>query len=1210
LAVSVLLFVSPTVVALALDPSRNLQQYNCQTWNRQNGLPANGINAIAQTNDGYLWLGTQSGLIRFDGVKFEQFNLPEGRHFRSEVVSSLASSRDGGLWFGITAGSFGFYNEQEGISAPKDATWADPAMNVISLREVSDGSLWLGTDKGVARYVKGNTSAMLFDPQLWGVGAIADGANGRVWLATVTQGLYYWEAGEIHVFPDESLKREPITCMVVDRQGQFWTGSSTGVRCYDSNLRPKELPPFGKDVKTLFVDRHGVVWIGTTDDGLACYKNGVFNFLRQSDGLAHNLVTSIFEDREGSLWVGTREGLSQLTDVKFPTYSSAEGLTPGSCHGVSASAKGGLWIATSRGVSYFDGKRAENYTTQEGLSNRYIKRAHEARNGDVYLINGKMGIDILSGGKIVATFPNDRWPTAMAEDDRGVIVSLAGSVFRIGRAGLAPYFQDGQAPSLTWIRNLISSRDGSLWIASVNGVLKVTEAGVQQQFTTATGLSDNDVYSLVEDSDGAIWAGLTTGIARIKNGEVRNITRRDGLLDDAIYAIVPDDRGQFWINSSRGIFRVGRQELNDFADGKTGRVESTTFNGINVVKTIDSAEVEYLGCKTLDGRIWFPSPLGAVAIDPARIPTNQTPPSVTIESVRANSENLPANGLQRVPPGPGELEFHFAALSFIAPQKVRFRYRLEGYDNDWVETENRRQAFYTNLKPGRYTFRVTAANADGIWNTTGDALEIELQPRFHQTTWFYLLCGGLAAGALAGLYLWRIRALERKERALQANRILLETEVRNRTADLQKENTERKLAEEGLREKTALLEAQVDASIDGILVVDTNGKKVFQNQRTIDLLKIPPEIAGEAEDKNQLQFVVERTRNPQLFLEKVQYLVSHPNERSRDEIEFKDGTVLDRYTAPVIGKDGKYYGRIWAFRDITERKQAEFEMDRIHRQLMETSRQAGMAEVATGVLHNVGNVLNSVNVSATLVADHMRHTKAGNVAKLAVLFDQNKADLAGFLTNDARGKTVPAYLGTLAEMLAAEQKTVIGELDHLRKNVEHIKDIVAMQQSYARTSGVIETISVPDMVEDAIRMNAGSLARHDVDTFRDYQARPVITTDKHKVMQILINLVRNAKYACDESGRTDKLITVRITADDDRVKIAVIDNGVGIPAGNLTRIFNHGFTTRKHGHGFGLHSGALAAKELGGSLDVHSDGPGHGAVFTLALPYRSDESRA
>ncbi|HVS54613.1 MAG TPA: PAS domain-containing protein [Opitutaceae bacterium] len=318
----------------------------------------------------------------------------------------------------------------------------------------------------------------------------------------------------------------------------------------------------------------------------------------------------------------------------------------------------------------------------------------------------------------------------------------------------------------------------------------------------------------------------------------------------------------------------------------------------------------------------------------------------------------------------------------------------------------------------------------------------------------------------------------------------------------------------------------------------------------------------------------------------------------------RDGMVQWSLTSKMPWRDraGKIIGTFGISKDITDLKDAEEKLAQLHRQLLETSRKAGMAEVATGVLHNVGNVLNSVNVSATLVSDQVRHSKTVSIAKLAALFDQHKADLAGFLTTDPRGQMIPGYLGTLGELLLAEQAEMLKELAHLRKNVEHIKEIVAMQQSYASASGVIETVSVPDMVEDALRINSGSFARHSVDVFRDYQARPVVTTDKHKVMQILINLLRNAKYACDESGRTDKVITVRSTSDGQRVRIAIIDNGVGIPAENLTRIFSHGFTTRKHGHGFGLHSGALAAKELGGALHVQSEGAGKGAVFTLEIP--------
>jgi C4-dicarboxylate-specific signal transduction histidine kinase len=309
---------------------------------------------------------------------------------------------------------------------------------------------------------------------------------------------------------------------------------------------------------------------------------------------------------------------------------------------------------------------------------------------------------------------------------------------------------------------------------------------------------------------------------------------------------------------------------------------------------------------------------------------------------------------------------------------------------------------------------------------------------------------------------------------------------------------------------------------------------------------------------------------------------------------------------PWRDPDGKIIGTFGISKDVTDLKETEAKLGQMHEQLIESSRMAGMAEVATGVLHNVGNVLNSVNVSATLVADKVRHSKATNLAKVCSLLAQHQADLANFLTTDPKGRIVPVYLANLSDTLAAEQKSVTAELDNLRKNIEHIKEIVGMQQDYAKTSGVNETVSVPDLVEDALRINTGSLARHEVDVSRDYVARPVVTLDKHKVIQILINLIRNAKYACDESARSDKLITVRTTADLRNFTIAVIDNGIGIPAANLARIFSHGFTTRKAGHGFGLHSGALAARELGGSLSAQSDGPGLGATFTLVLPFKSE----
>jgi signal transduction histidine kinase len=313
--------------------------------------------------------------------------------------------------------------------------------------------------------------------------------------------------------------------------------------------------------------------------------------------------------------------------------------------------------------------------------------------------------------------------------------------------------------------------------------------------------------------------------------------------------------------------------------------------------------------------------------------------------------------------------------------------------------------------------------------------------------------------------------------------------------------------------------------------------------------------------------------------------------------ELKDGRVVQIVHEPLVGG-----GSVDTFQDITLQTRADEELAKAHKQLVETSRHAGMAEVATGVLHNVGNVLNSVNVSANLLSECARNSKASSLARVVGVLREHRSDLADFVTSHPQGKHLTSFLESLDRQLGAERAQVIQELDCLGKNIEHIKDIVTMQQSYAVVGGVQEQVSVTDLVEDSLRMSAASLNRHRVEIIRDYSDASVISIDKHKALQILVNLVSNAKQACVESGRPDAALTLRTGRFGDRVRVSVADNGVGIPEENLTRIFNHGFTTRKTGHGFGLHSAALAARDLSGSLTVNSAGPGRGATFTLDLP--------
>jgi ligand-binding sensor domain-containing protein/signal transduction histidine kinase len=1069
------------VPGFALNPARTVFQYNCRSWSRQNGLPANTVNAIAQTKDGYLWLGTSAGLVRFDGGEFKLYDPSQLPKARSSIVTSLSKPRPGGFWFGMERGAFGFFNG-ENISLLGKEEWGGMNLHVHSVLETSEGDLWIAAEVLAARLASNTFETVLNSTATahYDVSALYQDSKGRVWLGTTRHGLYYWHQGVLTRFPDEVFDKLTIRCLVEDRQGQIWIRTDMGLLCYDANLQRKPFPFPWYATRALLVDQANTLWIGTSGGGLVRFLNGIPIELRQKDGLADDFVAALAEDDEGSLWIGTRNGLSQLSDLKIPTFGRAEGLAADVNVAVSSSRTGGLWVATSDGFTYFNGS-AQPQTNNVGLRNPYMTGVFEVKNGDLYLTDGSMNVEVLSGGKVVATYPNKSWPEAMVEDDRSVIVSVGGNLFRVGANFFEPYgFSNNQKPPINWIFNMAMSSDGSIWIASGEGICRVSK-GTFEMWTTKQGLGRSKVRWICEDSDRVVWAGLEIGIARLKDGKIRNISREQGLFDNIIYAIVPDDHGNLWVDSSRGFFQVSRQSLNDFCDGKAERVKCIGFDGPDAVKSAEKYQQHSSGCKTLDGRIWFPTAQGIVMIDPTNLTANPVLPKIHIQSVRANGQELYAASRAMARPGNGELEFHYAGISYLAPLKIQYRYKLDGYDKDWVDAGSRRSAFYTNLKPGAYGFHVQARNEDGVWNTADASFVVQLPPYFYQTFWFRGLAGSLVIAGLLGTYGWRDRQLRRKQEQLQQARDLLDGKVKERTAEL-----------------------------------------------------------GES------------------------------NLSLKNEIE--------------------------------ERKRAQAETEQLQIRLLETSRRAGMAEIATNVLHNVGNVLNSVNISTSLIVESVKKSETPGLARVVVLLQKHAQDLGAFITQDSRGKHVPAYLAQLAEHLLTEQETNVRELDSLRRNVEHIKEIVAMQQNYATFGGVKEQVNVVNLVEDSLRMNEGALNRHQVEVIREFEDVPPLNVEKHKILQILVNLIRNAKYACDDSARADKRLTVRVVNGDGRIKVSVIDNGVGIPPENLTRIFNHGFTTRKQGHGFGLHSGALAAKELGGSLTVHSGGPGQGASFTLELP--------
>lgn len=1178
-----LLFLLP-ISLWALDPRKSISQYSAKNWARSAGLPADRISAIAQDRLGYLWLGAQNGLIRYDGQSFTTvpIDLPSAR---GTSVETLTTDANGRLWFSISQGGYGAFDGHKFIpfATPEWQAGFDATCLTIG----QDGSFWAGTVGGWGRWFPEKPEQSIPMSRTQATSVISKEPSGRIWFGGPMTGLSYWENGVVSEFPDAELKSVNIHAITRDGSNDLWVGTNRGLYQYDADGHRKGRYFPESKAGVLLLDRNGVLWIGTGGDGLRRWREGVFSELKKVGGLGSDTVTALFEDTEGSLWIGTSEGVTQLSDVKFPIYSADEGLPAGSVVSLASSNAGGLWVAAESGAAYLGLDGTVKRVPAALLSNAYIRRIFEAKNGDLYVGDGARKLLLIRDGKIAATFLEEGWPEAFLEDGEGMIVGIGPGLFRIQDDRIQPYEFAAPVPGFNWINCLVRGSKGEIWAGTNNGLFRIEGRTVQHWGRAEGGLLSDRVQCIVPEADGRIWFGMETGLMTLKDGQLTQIGPRQGLADAHIYGIVPDDAGAFWLWSAMGPLRVQREQLVAFATGSVDRVECDTFAGQESIKVTSRTDQGYGGVRTADGRIWFATPRGVAMIDPKGYVTNQKAPPVQIERIELTDREVRDAARLELKHGERSIEFHYAALTYIAPEKVKVRYQLQGFDPTWIDGSNRRSASYNNLPFGEYVFRVEATNADGVINAEPVTVAVTIPPPFYAQLWFFSLIGlAIALAGYAG-YQTKVRRMRRLQFKLQQENEALEQRVKLRTDELAK--------------SVSLLQATLDSTEDGILATTGEGKVVTHNVQLERMWRVSAEALATKDAESLDRFFAQQAKDPVAFVARAAAIRASSKIDSYDLIELQDSRVFERYCRTQIA-NGQAVGVVMNYRDITERKRAEARLEDAHRQLLATSRQAGMAEVATSVLHNVGNVLNSVNVSATVVAEQVRDSKVRFVARVADLLQANAGNLADYLANDPKGQKIAPYLCTLSASLVEEQAAMSGELQHLVKNIEHIKEVVSRQQSMAKVSGVMETVSVHELVDDALRMNSTSLSRHDVQVVREYGDVPPVGIDRHKMMQILVNLVSNAKQACNESTASGKKIVVKIARVNDQLQIKVSDNGIGISAENLTRIFAHGFTTKKTGHGFGLHHAALAAKEMGGTLRAESGGIGQGSTFVLEIP--------
>jgi signal transduction histidine kinase/ligand-binding sensor domain-containing protein/ActR/RegA family two-component response regulator len=826
-----LLFDAANLGALSADkPFSHLVH---TVWRAADGWTQRNAEAIAQTPDGYLWVGTQEGLVRFDGSRFTVFDRGNTVQMAQSFVSALLAARDGNLWIGTYGGGLLHLEVKTGRFTAIPIESAGVAM-VRKLAEGRDGSIWMATDGGVARWKDGRLAIYTVDQGLDSnqVRSVLEDRAGNLWAGT-TEGLNVLRGERFS--PAKAIAangveiRKPVYAIYEDREGAVWFGMHPGGlnRLHHGQLTAVTTLQglSSNSVTAIEGDREGSLWVGTRGGGLNRLWNGRFTRYTSAEGLSNDTIASILEDRSGDLWVGTAgtAPLNRLKDTNVRRFAKAKGFQGEQAWSISAARGGGFWVAASGALNRFrfnasHGGLFETYAPRGWPANPVVRTAIEARDGSLWVGFEGAGLSVTRNGATTLYTTRNGLSNdlvyALAEDARGAIWIGADdglSCFENGR-----FTAIGRAQGLpnTTIRAIHAARDGSIWLGTNAGAVRY-RAGVVSVFDVRSGMASNLPRAFHEDADGTMWIGtLGGGLSRIRDGRVATFSRREGLADDSIRAILEDDRGNLWLQGNSQLMRVAKRELENYANTKGAARDPIEFL---VVGPADGWPLSGGGgsspnaVKSEDGRLWFQSETGIASISPDDWGKSQVIPQVALDSVRVGGHRLmpgedPSQFHSR------DLEFDYTAIDLSGVGGIRFRYRLEGYDAKWIEAGERRTAFYTKVPPGNYTFRVSAYGTRGRFGAADTRYALYLAPRLTERPGFYGACL-LAAAALA----WQLHVFNKRRLAARARQLAQLVERQTRT--LRTEVAERRQAEQDAAKARAIAEAASRAKSDFLAVV-------------------------------------------------------------------------------------------------------------------------------------------------------------------------------------------------------------------------------------------------------------------------------------------------------------------------------------------------------------------------------------------------------
>ncbi|KAF1716363.1 hypothetical protein CSC74_11010 [Pseudoxanthomonas yeongjuensis] len=775
LTFGLLCIVAPLPAALALDPEKALTQYVHTVWRMEDGLPQSAVTKILETSDGYLWVGTQGGLARFDGVRFTVFDHTNTPALHDDFVSDLAEDSHGTLWIATANG--GVTSFRNDVFSHLDSVGPRAG---ISVAATPDGSVWVGGHGGLV-HVRDGSVVRIYTASdgLWTdlIRRLATAADGSVWIAT-SGGLNRMAQGRILPYPSQGdAAGKDVSDLFLDLDDNLWarTRDTRITRRSREGIQPWNIDgfPFGTVSDTL-MDRDRNLWFASAGEGLLRVKGQQVDRFTAKQGLSSDQVNTLYEDRTGNLWVGTMGGgLDRFQDGAFTTYATEEGLAADPVQSVLQDSKGDVWVATGAGLSRIRDHKVRTFTIVDGLPSNEMISLLEDRAQNLWVGTGD-GLVRIRDERVTETVAGPQGMphyqiTGIYEDDhrRLWLSTRGGGIVRYAAGKVRSYAKaDGLLDDFVFA--LIGGPRGTIWAGTRYGLDTIQDDRISSD-ATKSDLSDVLILSLYYDAGKTLWIGTNGhGLFRRKNGLLERFTTHQGLIDDTINNIMEDATGNLWIGSNKGVLRILRSDLEAVSAGKKRQLNPLVFGKADGMKSSETtAGSQPAGWKGRDGRLWFPTIRGVSVIDPTRLSLGTLKPQARIEQVLADEIPVTLGVAVKLLPGTGRLEIHFTAPNLSAPERTRFRYKLDGLDAQWITGNMERMAQYTNLSPGHYTFHVGASGADGSWNEQEDILHFYISPRFYQTWWFRLL-SGLLVFVLAWLtYRMRVNWLYAKAGILE-----------------------------------------------------------------------------------------------------------------------------------------------------------------------------------------------------------------------------------------------------------------------------------------------------------------------------------------------------------------------------------------------------------------------------------------------------------